>query len=106
MPSPTYIDADTDPEVAAIDEAINAPSIPDREIIAPCYDGRGRLLPLFRLWMRDGYTLLSHAHTPGEAMGNAIDDARAIIERTGMARRMTNHEKRLATTVDCWRQVG
>jgi hypothetical protein len=97
----TDFDTDTDAGVAAIAEALNPPAIPDREVIAPVRDARGILLPIFRLWMRDGYTLLTHAHTPGEAMGNAIDAARGMIDR-----RITNRERRLATTVDCWQQVG
>lgn len=101
-------DQDVDPEVAAIEEALGttAAKIPDREVIAPVYDRRGVLLPIYRVWMQDGYTMLSHAHTPGEACGNAIEDVRAMIERTGQAHRMSNRERRLATTVDCWRQVG
>ena len=112
MPSSTYtnsdidFDDDTDSGVDAIAEALNPPDHPDREVIAPCRDARGVLLPIFRVWMRDGYTLLTHAHTPGEAMGNAIDDARGMIDHIDLGRRMTNRERRLATTVDCWQQVG
>ena len=85
MPSSAYtnsdidFDTDTDAGVAAIAEALNPPAIPDPEVIAPVRDARGILLPIFRLWMRDGYTLLTHAHTPGEAMGNAT----AILDVCG-----------------------
>ena len=109
MPSSTYtnsdidFDADIDSGVDAIADVLSAP---DREVIPPRRDAHGRLLPIYRVWMLDGYTMLSHAHTPGEVCGNAIDDARKMIERTGMSRRMSNREKRLATTVDCWQQVG
>ncbi len=112
MPSSTYMDTDTafdtdtDAGVAAIAEAISAPALPDREVIPPRRDACGRWMPAFRLWMRDGYTLLTRANTPGAACNNAIDEARGMIERTGLGRRMAPREKRLATTVDCWQQVG
>ena len=110
MPSSTYtnsdidFDADIDSGVDAIAEALNPPAIPDREVIAPVRDARGILLPIFRLWMRDGYTLLTHAHTPGEAMGNAIDDARGMIEPPhDEPRAATGHDRRLlaASGVGC-----
>jgi hypothetical protein len=98
-------DYDFDPDVAAIEEALDPPRIPDREICPPRYDARGRLLPVFRVWMRDGYTMLCRARTAGEAHQRAIDDARAVLKRIGWWSTMTPHQRRLATTVDCWRQV-
>ena len=114
MPDPTYTnteieadaDHDADPDVDTIADALDCPELPDREVIAPRYDCQGKLLPIFRVWMRDGYTLMTHAFTPGEAMSNAIEDARAAIERSGLGRGMSNRERRLMTTVDCWQQVG
>ena len=97
---------DVDAGVDAIADALAADNLPDREVIAPERDAYGRWMPAFRLWMQNGYTLLTRARTPGEACSKAIDDARAMIERTGQGRRMTPRERRLATTVDCWRQVG
>jgi len=99
------VDPDVDPDVAAIDEAINPPRIPDREVIAAGYDARGQLLPLYRVWLVDGYTLIVHAATPGEAYAKAIDDAKAMIERTGLDRKMTARQRRQATTVRCYQQL-
>jgi hypothetical protein len=112
VPISTYTNSDIDSDddidsgADAIADALSVPDLPDREVIAPVRNARGVLLPTYRVWMRDGYTLLTHAHTPGEAMGNAIDDARTMIDRTGLGQRMSNRERRLATTVDCWQQVG
>jgi len=110
MPTKTFIDADIadtnfDPDVAAIEEALNPPRLPDREVISPRYDCRGRLLPLYRIWMNDGYTVLKHARTPGEACGLAIEDAKALIEAISVKHCMSPRERRLATTVDCWQQL-
>ena len=88
MPSPTCIDADfdTDTDPNAITDALEhfRPARPGG--YRPRYDARGRLLPMFRVWMRDGYTLLTHAHTPGEACGNAIEDAHSMMKRIGQGR--------------------
>jgi hypothetical protein len=100
MPTTTNIAPDLDPD--AIEDGTDTPSVPDREVIAPRYDARGRLLPIYRIWMKDGYTAMYHARTPGEACHFAIESARTMIHGDSL----TARGKRLATTVDCWQQIS
>jgi hypothetical protein len=114
--SDRYANQDADPDaglnalieagIEAIAEIRNPTNLPDREVIAPRYDRLGRLMPLYRIWLNDGYTVLKHALTPAEACSLAVEEARGMIETSGMGRRMTSRERRLATTVDCWQQVN
>ena len=98
----TTPDTGTDLDVDTIAEALSAAELPDREVIAPRHDACGVLLPIFRVWMRDGYTAMYHARTAGEACHFAIESARTMI----LDAALTAREKRLATTVDGCQQIG
>ena len=74
----------------SIEEDLTGPV--DREVIPPAFDEWGRLLPIYRVWMRDGYTGIYHGRTPGEACSKAIELVRSITSGVPM----NNREKRLA----------